>query len=131
MANLTGFDASNYLKSDLLPEGDYKAVLVESKRRGNSNGTGEHLSLRFDLSQQGFAGRSLWLNLNLWHQSEKAVRTSAQKFAALCLAAGVPRPNDSSELHNREVLLRVIVERRADTGEEANVIAGFSGVERD
>jgi hypothetical protein len=129
MADLHGPDADQAGPTAAptpLPAGTYVAVLTHSVMRPNKAGTGRYLLLTFRVVEGPHRGRLLWARLNLEHPNPTAVRIARAELAALCRAAGVLAPNDSAELHDRPLEIRVVCKKRPDTGAIANEIKGYA-----
>ena len=127
--NWNEFDASTVEtpSRDPLPAGEYVALVTESAMKPNKAGTGEYLSLTFQVAEGEHDGRFAWANLNLVHPNEKAVSIARAELASLCKAVGIHNPKDSADLHQKPVLIRVAVEKDRD-GNPRNVIKGFKSV---
>ena len=104
MAVLTGFDASTEEEMkdfSLLPEGDYEVMITESEMKETKKGDGQFLALTFQtIAPDEFAGRFIWVNLNLDNPNEVAVKISRAELGAICRAVDVMQPDDSEDLHN-------------------------------
>ena len=124
--NWNEFDAATVdtPSRDPVPAGDYVATVTDSAIKANKAGTGEYLSLTFQIADGDHAGRFVWANLNLVHPNEKAVAIARAELAGLCKAVGVLNPKDSADLHNMPVLIRVAVDKDRD-GNPRNVVKGF------
>ena len=118
MADLTGItmDTTEEISSDfeLIPSGDYPAIIEDSEMKENRAGTGSYLSLEFTLMGDSYAGRKLWAILNLVHPNEKAVAFAKRDLSAICKAIGVKDPKDSIELHDKPLIITVGQEERRD-----------------
>ena len=105
------FDTSTVAPRDndysLLPQGDYLAQVTDSAMAPlkSSNGTG--LKLTFTVLQQGYNGRKVFVNLNVQHSNPETEKISQQQLRELCEAVGVSRLQDTVELHNKPVTIRV------------------------
>jgi hypothetical protein len=55
-----------------------------------------------------------------------AVRMARSDLSDICKAVGVITPNDSEELHDLPLEIKVAVKRRSDTGKMTNEIEGYS-----
>lgn len=127
MANLGGFNAaevSPQTEFAPLPAGKYLAVITESESKATQKG-GELLALTFEVTEGEYKGRKLWARLNLVNASDEAVKIARSELSAICHAVGVMKPNDSCELHNIPLVLKVIVEKRKDTGDMTNRIKSY------
>jgi hypothetical protein len=114
---------SNY---ELLPAGWYTAQAVESEIVPLKSGNGQAIKLTFEVLSNGYRGRKLWVRLNVRHTNPEAERIAQQQLRELCEAIGLARFNDTVELHNKPVQVKVKV-RKDDTGqyEDQNDVSGF------
>ena len=120
-----GFDAQSVEPSqfDALPAGEYEACIVESEMKTTTAGTGKYLKLKLQVLSGPAQNRVLFDNLNLFNQSEKATQIARGTLSALCRAVGVLTPKDSSELHNKPLLVKIVVEKSEEYGEQNRVKA--------
>lgn len=89
-----------------IPDGTYTAVIIESDRAPfNDPAKGEKLTLKFEITDSAFAGRWVWANLNLWHVSDAARNFAERDLGSICRAVNVAGFSDTSELHNRPLLI--------------------------
>lgn len=125
MGNLEGFDANNVPPSsfDVLPAGEYEAVIVSSEMKTTQAGTGEYLKLQLQVLNGEHQNRVLFDNLNIKNPSPKAQEIARGTLSAICRAVGVMEPKDSSELHNKPLRVKVAVEKSAEYGEQNRVKA--------
>ena len=132
-ANLKGFDAREVEPMDSyepLPTGTYLAAIVTSEMKPTKKGNGRYLEMKFQVLEGEHKGRNLWARLNLENPNDTAVRMARAELAAVCQAVGVPTPNDSTELHDLPLQVKVGMKRRDDTGELANEIKGYAAKPR-
>lgn len=128
-ANLQGFDARNedpMADFEALPAGKYLAAIVESEMKPTKAGDGNYLELKFQVLDGEYKGRNLWSRLNLTNPSGVAVKIARSELAAICQAVGVLTPNDSTELHDLPMEVKVAVKKRQDNGELTNEIKGYA-----
>lgn len=128
MANLGGFNADEAPEQrsfDPIEHGTYLAAITDSEMKPNKAGTGEYLSLTFELLDGKYQGRKLWVNLNLNNLSQKAVTIARAELGSICKAVNVPIVQDSNELHNLPLLIQVGSRVRKDTGEKENKIQKY------
>ncbi|MBP7748462.1 MAG: DUF669 domain-containing protein [Phycisphaerae bacterium] len=128
MANLNGFDAGAVdpnFAFDPVPAGKYTAVITASEMKPTKKGTGQYLELTFQIIEGEHKGRNLWARLNLDNPDATAVKIARAELSAICRAVGVLAPQDSVELHNLPLTVKVGVKNRDDTGEPTNVIKGY------
>lgn len=107
---------------DVIPPGEYLCEVTDSDTKPNKAGTGEYLALTHQIVEGEHKGRFVWSNLNLVHPNEKAVQIARSELAALCKATGVLAPKDSSDLHNKPVLVRIAIDPKDNT---RNVVKGY------
>lgn len=111
-----------------LPAGLYRALIMDSEWKTTQTG-GQYLQLQFEVIDGKHSGRYVWSRLNLVNKSDKAVEIARGELSAICRAVGVLEPKDSIELHNKPLVIKVIVEARNDNGEPTNRIKGYEALE--
>lgn len=124
--NLSGFDAKAVEPSsfDALPAGEYPVCIVESAMEPTSKGDGgKFLRLVLQVLNGEFQNRRLTERLNLVNSNAKAVEIAKGTLSAICRAVGVLTPNDSSDLHNKPMRVKVKIEKTADYGEQNRITA--------
>lgn len=130
MANLMGFDASTVPEQQdfsALPEGQYVVIATTSEMKPNKAGNGQYLKFVFEVLDGPMKGRKLWARMNLVNPNQTAVEIAQRELAAFCRAVGVIKPNDSSELHNKPVLVTVTCEKD-DRNRETNEIKKYEAL---
>ena len=111
---------------ELLPAGWYTAQVTESEIVNLNSGNGQALKLTFEVLSDGYRNRKLWARLNVRHNNPKTEQIAQQQLRELCDSIGVVRMQDTVELHNKPVQVKVKI-RKDDTGqyEDQNEITGF------
>ena len=114
---------SNY---ELLPAGWYTAQVINTEIVPLKSGNGSALKLTFEVLNDGYRNRKLWLRLNVKHSNPEAERISQMQLGELCDSIGLARFQDTVELHNKPVQIKVKI-RKDETGqyEDQNEINGF------
>ena len=114
---------------ELLPAGWYTAQVTESDIVQLKSGNGRAIKLTFEVLSDGYRNRKVWANLNVQHNNPQAEQIAQQQLRELCDSIGVVRMQDTVELHNKPVQIRVKV-RKSDNPqyEDQNDIAGFKAV---
>lgn len=113
MASLTGLyspEDKPQTRAEAIPTGEYKAVIVDSETKKTKSGDGEYLELQHQIVGGDFAGRRVFSRLNLVNRNQKAVEIARADLAQIRNATGKLNPQDSIELHNITVLIRVVYE---------------------
>lgn len=126
IGNLQGFNAETVEPNtgfDAVPAGEYDVCIVESKFKDTKAGTGKFLELTMQVLSGPYQNRKLWDRLNLVNPNEQAVTIAKGTLSAICRAVGVMTPNDSSELHNKPLRIKVKVETH--DGNESNRITSY------
>jgi len=129
MANLS-FNAQNVEPSKSfapIPAGVYPAQIVESEIKPLKSGNGNGLSLQFEILGQHYAGRRIFANLNINHTNKEAERIAQEQLSAICHATGVIKVQDSSQLHNKPLNIRVKI-RKQEGYEDRNEISGYEAI---
>lgn len=126
MASLSGYYNTDDKPAsfDALPAGDYIAAIVDSKMKTTKAGTGEYLSLTWEIMEGEYKGRKLFENLNLQNPNPKAQEIARGSFAAIRKATNVLNPQDSVDLHNIPVAIKV-GGKKDEAGEIQNVIKAY------
>lgn len=130
MADLTdlGFDAGKEEPNnfDLVPPGDYDAVIVKSEAKKTKDGGGKYLNLQLQILNGKYQNRILFDLLNLWNASPEAVKIARGTLSAICRAVNVPTPKDTSELHNKPLRISVGIQKGSDDfPDDKNKIKGY------
>lgn len=127
MASLT-FNANEVEPSsayELLPAGDYIAMITSSETKATNSGTGSYIKLRFDIVDGAGKGRVIFTNLNMWNQNPTAVEIAQKDLSAICRAVNVMQLSDSSQLHDRPMIIKVGIQPAKDGYEASNAIKGY------
>ena len=122
------FDANEVAPStgfEPIPAGKYVAVINESQEKENRAGNGSYLQLEFEIVEGDYAGRKLWVRLNLNNQNPDAVRMARADLSAICHAVNVLRSSDSCELHDIPLVITVRCKKDKNTDEIVNEVRGY------
>ena len=79
---------------DVLPAGDYTAILEGAELKETKKNNGHFLSLTFQIVSDQGKGRKIWTNLNLDNPNTTAVAIAEAELADICRAAGVTALDD-------------------------------------
>jgi hypothetical protein len=94
-----------------IPDGMYKAVIVESELKPTSNGQGQFLALRVVITEGQYSNTEFIERLNIINQNQQAVEIAYKTLARISEALGMSTtPDDSNELHNKPLLIKVETE---------------------
>lgn len=120
------FDASNHAPReamDVLPDGEYLAIIEASEWKKTKKGDGTFLELTLQVVDGACKGRKVWDRLNLDNPNAVAVEIAQGTLSAICHATGVLKVSDSAQLHSVPMLVRVKV--KAGENGPQNEIKGY------
>lgn len=113
MANLAGFDATQVALHtpstayQPLPEGWYLMSIGHSEYKPTKSGDGQYLLLEWVVAEGQHAGQKVVERLNLKNANFNTMKIALGKLAKVCICCGVPRPQDSSQLHGIHVMVQI------------------------
>jgi hypothetical protein len=113
---------------ELLPAGEYKAIITESDYINNKKGTGMILKLTYKIIDGPLKERIVFENLSLEHQNEKTRVIAKSSLNAIMVAVGIPKLTDSSQLHNKPMLIKIKAVPAKDGYEPSNRITKHSSI---
>lgn len=125
--NLQGFNAAAVepqMDFEPIPAGDYTAMITDSEMKPTKNGMGEYLQLVFEVCDGEYTGRKIFARLNLNNPNQTAVDIAQRELSAICHAVGVLTPNDSSELHDKPMSIKVKI-RQSQGYDPQNEISAY------
>jgi hypothetical protein len=108
-----------------VPADTYLAAITGSQMKPTKAGDGEYLELELSILDGPQKGRKLWDRLCLSHPNEMTVKFARARLASICQATSVLTPNDSQELHDLPLEVKVALKRRDDNGEFTNEIKRY------
>lgn len=116
---------------DLMPEHWDHAKVVESDYKENNEKTGHYVWLKWEITRGKFKGRFLFTVLNLDHPKEQAVEIAEKELTTICAAMGLPGVEDTSELHGKEVQVRVGIQKakKGSSYPDQNRIKNYKAIE--
>lgn len=130
------FDANKYEPTgsfEPVPIGDYPVIISASEMKETKPKPGkipgQYLQLTYDVIEGEFKGRKFFDRLNLVNENQTAQEIAQRALSAICRAVGVMHPKDSSELHNKPLVVTVGI--RAASGEygASNEIRGYKTID--
>ena len=111
---------------EIIPAGNYLAQIVKSEIKVNKDGQGTRLSLQFQITDGDKRGRILFQDVTLKNANETAMKIGREQLAQLARACGLTAVQDSAQLHNIEMQIRVgIKEDKEGKFEPRNEIKRF------
>lgn len=132
MADLSGFNAAEVEPQgsfEPIPAGWYTAMVTDSEFKPTKNGTGEYLQLRIDIIEGDYENRVLFDRLNLNNPNQTAVEIAQRQLSAICRAVGVMTPQDSNDLHDKPLKVKVGIRPAGNGYEASNEVKAYEPVE--
>lgn len=106
-----------------VPAGDYIAQVTESEIKATKSGTGQMLTLRWQILDGQFKGRLVFDRINIINQNPTAQQIGQSQLSSICRAAGVMQLADSVQLHNRPCIITVKIRKDEQYGDGNEVRA--------
>ena len=110
-----------------LPAGWYTATISKAEMRKTKNGTGEYISLRFDVSGPTHQGRVVFTNLNIKNANPKAEEIGRQELGSIMRAVGLARVTDTDQLIGGTLSIKVTI--KSDDYGTGNEVKGYKAIE--
>ena len=113
---------------ELIPEGDYLAIITDSEVKETQAQTGYYLQLTFDIIDDNHKGRKVWARLNIQNKSKTAEEIGQRELSSVCHAVGhIGDLDDTDVLHNIPLIIQIESEERSDKkGSYSNVIKAYN-----
>lgn len=109
-----------------IPAAWYYAEVIKSKMNQTKDKKGQYLSLGFKVLEGEKEGRIIFTNLNLVNKSDVAVKIAKADLKAICTAIEFEGDlEDSEDLHNRPMYIKVSVKPETDQWPSKNEIKGY------
>lgn len=126
MAKIGYFDRDSIPENDFspIPNGDYVAHIIKSEMKDTKAGTGQYLQLQIQILEPPYNGRIVFDRLNLLNPNEVAVSIAKRTLGDIMVALDLDEIEDSEELHNQELVVRLEIEER-DGFPPSNVVKKY------
>jgi hypothetical protein len=129
---IINFNANNVAPDtgtgDPLPAGWYNVVMEASEMKPTKVGDGAYLSCTYRVLDGAFVGRKIFANLNLRNANPTAQEIAHKQLSAICHAVGHLNVNDSQELHEKPLKVKVKVRAASGDYEASNDISGYKNI---
>ena len=113
---------------EIIPAGQYTAMIAAAEPRANKSGTGHYLSVQYMILGPTHQGRSVFGNITLSHPNETAKRIGRGQLSELMRAVGVSRLSDTEQIVGRRLKIKVVVRADEKYG-ESNDVKGWKPLE--
>ena len=133
---ILNFDSTTVESGDFepIPVGEYRAMITASEMKDTAAGRGDkRLELRFEIVDGKHKGRLLFENLNLIRvgktdKDATTIKIAQQRLKMICEAVGKTHIKDSAELHNKPMLINVVIEAGSGTYKDRNAIKTYKAL---
>lgn len=112
-----------------IPKGEYIACITDSEMKPTKDNSGQYLALTFQVLEGEYKDRFLWGNLNLMNRSPKAVEIAQRELSAICHAVNVMNVQDSEQLHNIPMQIKVKLIPAQGQYQEKNEISAYNPIQ--
>lgn len=113
---------------DAMPKGWYNALIEGSETKPTSKGDGSYLELKFNIISGRYQNRKIFARLNLNNPNPVAQEIAYKDLSAICHATGILSVQDSSQLHNIPMKIRLKVRKGNDDYDDNNEISAFRNI---
>lgn len=112
-----------------LPPGHYVAHITESEMKETRNKEGHYLQLTFEVLEGEHAKRKFWDRLNLDNKNEQTVAIANKQLATIGECCGIEMLEDSEQLHNIPLVVKLNVKEASAQFAESNEVKGYTKYE--
>jgi len=105
---------------DDLPAGDYQVMITDSEMKETKDRMGQYLNLTLTIMGDKYNGRKIFDRLNLVNKNPTASQIARQTLQSICDAQGKAKGSalqDSAELHNIPMIVRIAYNEKTRAGE--------------
>lgn len=108
---------------DVIPPGEYPAVVTKSEMKPTRDGTGQRLNLTVQICSGPFQNRLVFDGLNVKNKSAQCQAIGLSQLKALCVAVNVPDPKVSEELHDKAMIVKLKIGKDQNGNPNNEVVA--------
>jgi hypothetical protein len=94
---------------ELLPAGWYTAIITDAELKDTKAGTGKYIKVRYDITGPSSQGRCVFGNFNISNPNPKAEEIGRQQLGDLMRALGLAAVNDTEQLLNGHLTIKIDV----------------------
>ena len=131
MAQLN-FDARTVVpdtgQQDPVPAGWYKVVMDKSEMKPTKDGTGMRLEMQFKVIDGQYTNRKIFEGLNLQNANPVAQEIAYKQLSAVAHAVNVLMVEDSSQLHNIPLQIKVKLKPAQGQYDAGNSIVAYKNI---
>ena len=126
--DLNGFNAmavEPQTSYEPMPADWYKCVIIKTEEKPTKKQNGSYLQLDIEVIEGKFAGRKVFDRLNLNNPNSTAVEIAQRALSSICRAIDVPNPQDSDELLDKPLMVKVAVKPADGEYSASNEVKGY------
>ena len=126
--DLNGFNAmavEPQTSYEPMPADWYKCVITQTEEKPTKKQNGSYLQLDIEVIEGKFAGRKVFDRLNLNNPNSVAVEIAQRALSSICRAIDVPKPQDSDELLDKPLMVKVAVKPADGEYSASNEVKGY------
>lgn len=97
---------------EVLPPGIYDVIISTSELKDNKSGNGQHINVTFEVIDGDAKGRLVFGNWNIRNSNPMAEKIGRSELAACCKALGIMNPEDTTELHDQPLKIKVAIDKK-------------------
>jgi len=127
--DLNGFNAmavEPQTSYEPMPADWYKCVITKTEEKPTKKQNGSYLQLDIEVIEGKFAGRKVFDRLNLNNPNSVAVEIAQRALSSICRAIDVPNPQDSDELLDKPLMVKLAVRPASNGYEASNDVKGYA-----
>jgi hypothetical protein len=110
-----------------LPADWYAAEITKSELKTTNDGSGKYIALGFKVIEGDYEGRYVYTNLNIVNKSDTAVKIAQSDLKKICEACGVTELEDTEDLHNIPMQIKLSVKAETAQWPAKNEIKNYKG----
>ena len=122
--NLEDLPESNTGEFTPLPAGWYSATINTANLEPTKDGTGQKISVRFDITGPTHQGRVVYSNLNIKNKSEKAEEIGRAQLGSIMRAIGLTQVSNTDQLVGGSLQIKLDVKTDEQYGTR-NEVKGY------
>jgi hypothetical protein len=123
--DLNSLPDSNSGTFDPLPPGWYGATITKAELKPTKDGSGEYISLRFDITGPTHQGRVAFGNLNIKNASSKAEEIGRQQLGQMMRAIGLSSVTDTDQLIGGNLQIKLSIREATEQFTAQNEVKGY------
>jgi hypothetical protein len=105
-----------------IPDGDYQACIDAAEIKSTRDGSGKILSVTFSIIGPNYAGRKVWVNLNIENKNPIAEQIAHEELGRIMRACGLESITDTDQLIGAPMEIKTKTKNDAVYGDKTVII---------